>query len=186
MKKLNLGCGQNKLAGYVNVDKYDACQPDVVWDLEVFPWPFEDGSAEDIVMHHSLEHMGASTECFLSIMKELYRVSAPGAQIHIDVPHPRSDSFAGDPTHVRPINSNILSLFSKKKNAEAKSLGWANTPLGVYLDVDFDVGEVKYNLTPFWAQSMQSGKLSREELDFAISSYFNVVDGINITLTAVK
>jgi hypothetical protein len=186
MTKLNLGCGQNKIAGHVNVDKYDSFQPDVVWDLEVFPWPFDDNSVEEIVMHHSLEHMGASTECFLSIMKELYRICAPGAQIRIDVPHPRSDGFAGDPTHVRPINPAILSLFSKKKNAEWKALGWPNTPLGVYLDVDFDMGDVKYNLTPHWAQSVQNGRLSREELDFAIDSYFNVVDGITVTLTAVK
>jgi hypothetical protein len=87
---------------------------------------------------------------------------------------------------VRPINPAILSLFSKKKNAEWKALGWPNTPLGVYLDVDFDMGDVKYNLTPHWAQSVQNGRLSREELDFAIDSYFNVVDGITVTLTAVK
>jgi hypothetical protein len=186
LMKLNLGCGQNKISDYINVDKYDSFQPDVVWDLETFPWPFDDNSVDEIVMRHSLEHMGASTECFLSIMKELYRVSAPGAKIHIAVPHPRSDGFAGDPTHVRPINPNILSLFSKKKNAEWKTLGWPNTPLGVYLDVDFDMSEANYNLMPGWLQSAQSGKISKEELDFAISTYFNVVDEITVTLTAVK
>jgi hypothetical protein len=186
MKKLNLGCGQNKIPGYINVDKYDSFQPDIVWDLEIFPWPFEDNSVSEIVMHHSLEHMGASTDCFLSIIKELYRISAPGAQIHIDVPHPRSDSFTGDPTHVRAINSNVLALFSKKENARSKALGWANTPLGVYLDVDFDVAPAKYNLSPHWAKAVQSGQLSNEELDFAISTYFNVVDGIALTMTAVK
>jgi hypothetical protein len=186
MKKLNLGCGQNKKAGYVNVDKYDSFQPDVVWDLEIFSWPFEDNSADEIVMYHSLEHMGASTECFLSIIKELYRVSAPGAQIHIDVPHPRSDAFTGDPTHVRAINPSILSLFSKKNNAEWRVSGSPNSPLGVYLDVDFDMGLANYNLSPRWANAVQSGELSSEALDFAIHTHFNVVETISVTLTAVK
>jgi hypothetical protein len=39
--KLNLGCWQNKLAGFVNVDKFAQCQPDNVADLEVTPWPFD-------------------------------------------------------------------------------------------------------------------------------------------------
>lgn len=94
-----------------------------MWDLESFPWPFDDNSADEIVMRHSLEHMGASADVFFSIMKELYRISAPGAKILIAVPHPRSDGFAGDPTHVRPINPAILSLFSKKNNREWKDLG---------------------------------------------------------------
>jgi len=186
MTKLNLGCGQNKLDGYVNVDKYDSFKPDVVWDLETFPWPFESSSADEIVMRHSLEHMGAATETFLSIMKELYRVGAPGAKILIAVPHPRSDGFAGDPTHVRPINPAILSLFSKKKNREWKELGWPNTPLATYLDIDFDMSDVNFALTPHWAAQMQAGKITRDALDFAINSYFNVVDEIKITLTVCK
>jgi hypothetical protein len=184
--KLNLGCGQNKLDGHVNVDKYGSFAPDVMWDLESFPWPFDDNSADEIVMRHSLEHMGASADVFFSIMKELYRISAPGAKILIAVPHPRSDGFAGDPTHVRPINPAILSLFSKKNNREWKELGWPNTPLGIYLNVDFDVVEANFALTPHWAKKMQNNEISREDVEFALNSYFNVVDEITVTLVACK
>lgn len=186
MIKLNLGCGQNLREGYINVDKYASFAPDVVWDLEVFPWPFDTNSAEEIVMHHSLEHMGATADVFLSIMKELYRVSAPAATIKITVPHPRSDAFAGDPTHVRAINPAIIALFSKKNNLRWKELGWPNTPLATYIDVDFDVAHTHYDLTPHWAQQYQSGKITREDLEFAMSSYFNVVDAVHFTLTVCK
>ena len=68
MIRLNLGCGQNKKAGYVNLDKYDSFAPEIVWDLERFPWPIETSSAAEVMMHHCLEHMGASTDSFLGIM----------------------------------------------------------------------------------------------------------------------
>ena len=38
--KLNLGCGNYKMNGFVNVDKFADCEPDEVVDLEVFPWPW--------------------------------------------------------------------------------------------------------------------------------------------------
>src|SRR5579859_5561149 len=73
MIRLNLGCGQNKKEGYVNLDKYDSFSPDVVWDLERFPWPFETSSVGEVALIHCLEHLGASADIFLGIMKELYR-----------------------------------------------------------------------------------------------------------------
>jgi hypothetical protein len=186
MTKLNLGSGQNPRAGYVNVDKFDSFSPDVVWDLEIFPWPFETGSVEEIVMNHSLEHMGETTDIFLGIIKELYRICANGAKLHITVPHPRSDLFSGDPTHVRPITQTILSLFSKKNNRRWKEIGWPNTPLATYLDVDFDVVENQLFLSPDWAKRLKDGKAPREEIDFAVSTYYNVVSEIRIVMVACK
>jgi hypothetical protein len=43
--RLNLGCGQEHLPGWVNVDQFPAARPDLVLDLERLPWPFRDGCA---------------------------------------------------------------------------------------------------------------------------------------------
>jgi hypothetical protein len=48
--KLNLGCGQNKRDGFVNIDKYPTFAPDLLWDLEQTPYPFEAGSVTEITM----------------------------------------------------------------------------------------------------------------------------------------
>ena len=101
--KLNLGCGYNKLDGFTNVDSQESCEPDMLIDLEDLPWPFESDSTDEIVLCHVLEHLGGTSDVYLKIIQELYRVSQHSAQISITVPHPRHDDFMIDPTHVRPI-----------------------------------------------------------------------------------
>ncbi|MCP4148114.1 MAG: hypothetical protein GY757_10235, partial [bacterium] len=69
--KLNLGCGKRHFPRFVNVDKYG--EPELRHDLEVTPWPWEDNSVSKILMLHVLEHIGAETGLFFSIIKEMYR-----------------------------------------------------------------------------------------------------------------
>ncbi|HJM52112.1 MAG TPA: hypothetical protein QGF63_20040 [Alphaproteobacteria bacterium] len=116
--KINMGCSTRKLEGYVNLDGEDTFAPDVVHDLESFPWPFDDNAAEEVVFNHVLEHLGETSKVFLGIMSELYRICAPSAQVVIKVPHPRHDDFINDPTHVRPVTPEMLALFDLELNRE--------------------------------------------------------------------
>ena len=56
MTKINLGCGKKYIDGWVNVDFYDDSKCDIKHDLEVFPWPWEDNSIDEVYMHHFIEH----------------------------------------------------------------------------------------------------------------------------------
>src|SRR5688572_28319543 len=155
--KLNLGSGQRPRDGYVNVDKFGS--PDVIWDLEQFPWPWEDDSVSEVLMQHVLEHLGASAGVYFAIVKELYRVCRHGAVVHIIVPHPRHDDFLGDPTHVRPITPEGWMLFSVAKNHYWKENGFANSPLALYLDVDFEVGNINMGLDEAWLARLRRGEI---------------------------
>lgn len=145
--RFNMGCGVNFLEGYLNVDrfpplKWDHDEPTELfhrWDLERFPWPWDDNCADEILFNHSLEHMGADPAIFCRIMQEVYRISKNNCNIFINVPHPRHDDFINDPTHVRVITPEVLSLFSWKNCEEWKKGGFANSPLAFYYNVDFEV-----------------------------------------------
>ena len=91
--------------------------PEIVQDLEIFPWPWPDNSADEILLCHVLEHLGQTPDLFLKIMQELYRVCKPNATVTIMVPDPRHDFFLNDPTHVRPHHAPVTTrdMFSKKQ-----------------------------------------------------------------------
>ncbi len=184
--RLNLGSGHSRMTGYVNVDRATESSPDVQWDLEQFPWPWPDNSADEILFNHSLEHMGANANVFLKIMTEVYRICKADAVVRINVPHPRHDTFLNDPTHVRPITPSLLQLFSRKQNDGWKAAGGANTPFAHYLNVDFDVLQANRVLDEPYSSQFVAGKITPEELGDMERKYNNVVREFQILLQVRK
>lgn len=184
--KLNLGCGFHRLDGFVNVDRFDGCRPDQVVDLESFPWPWDDDSADEVVMSHVLEHLGATTEVYFGIFRELYRVCRDGAEVRIAVPHPRHDDFLNDPTHVRPVTVESLAMFSRKACDEFVEKQAANTPLAHMLGVDFEMEDMKFTLEQPWLQKVQSGAMGDTELLLAIRQHNNVIKETSVRLRVRK
>ncbi len=81
--KINFGSSGFNKEGYINVDIRSSVAPDVVHDLNIFPYPFDDNSADHIEMTHVLEHLDKP---FL-VMQELHRILKPGGTLYIAVPH---------------------------------------------------------------------------------------------------
>lgn len=184
--KFNMGSGLNKRPGAINVDAAAESQPDEVWDLENTPWPWPSDCADEIWFIHSLEHMGGDPKVFLAIMKELYRISAHGCRIYINVPHPRHDNFLSDPTHVRPIMPSMLQLFDRRLNEAWRAGGVANTPLALYTGVDFELVESRTILAAPFAEQFQSGQLPEAEARRMIQHELNVAEEFQMIMVARK
>jgi hypothetical protein len=181
-----MGCGHNRLDGWVNVDLSPACSPDQVADLEVTPWPWETASVSEVLFNHSLEHIGADPRVFLEIMKELYRVCAPGAVVDIRVPHPRHDNFIGDPTHVRIISPQVLSLFDRALNDQWQAAGEPNTPLAHYTGVDFHIVSAQTLIGEPYRSMYQQGQITQEQIAEALRTSNNVAEAFHIKLEVRK
>lgn len=181
-----MGCGARKLPGFVNVDAVAACSPDQVFDLEATPWPWPDGCADEIRFIHSLEHMGADPKVFLAIMAEVYRIAANRCAVQINVPHPRHDDYLGDPTHVRPITAQVLSLFDSRLCDRGVAAKAANTPLAHYIGVDFETVHTDTVIDEPYFSRFKSGELSEAELLALVRSTFNVVRELRFTLRVRK
>ena len=120
MLRLNLGCGKKKFVGdcWVNVDAYQSCKPDVVWDLNKFPYPWETNSVDEIYMSHVLEHIPD----WWSSFTECARILKPGGTLEIRVPDESSSTALTYRDHLHVFGQN--SFHGIKGSAHGTS-AWA-------------------------------------------------------------
>lgn len=92
---LCLGAGRDHREGAYHVDIVADTSPDLVWDLNCFPWPLPDSQFKEVLAFDVLEHL----DNLVKVMEEIHRITAPGAIVHITVPHFSSANAFRDPTH---------------------------------------------------------------------------------------
>jgi hypothetical protein len=184
--RVNFGCQLNKPPEWVNLDKYEIAEPDVLFDLESVPWPFDSDSVTEALFNHSLEHIGQDSNVYLGVIGELYRVCSDGAVVKVNAPHPRHDHFSDDPTHVPVITPDVFNLFSKKNCEDWQRAGVANSPLALYLNVNFEVTSIVKVLDPKYYALWESKKISQAELEICERDLNNVVQEYQIALRVLK
>lgn len=179
--KINIGSGNKKIDGFINLDLDSDCNPDYVIDLEKDSLPFEDSSVEIVAAHHILEHLG---EGYFFCLKELYRVCKNEARIYITAPHPRHDNFLHDPTHKRPITARGLELFSKKYNNICLVNNFSDSKLGFFYNIDFELVSSENILDKLYLKELNDK--NQEYLEKISREKNNIVASINIVLKCVK
>ncbi len=96
MTILSVGCGlkapQNNL---VRLDISSAVNPDVVWDLEKTPYPFDDSSFSEIQCLDVIEHLGNIPNA----LEEFHRILKRDGVLKITTPHFSCANSYIDPTH---------------------------------------------------------------------------------------
>ncbi len=120
-KELLLGCGRsrerrifiNGRRGWSQLTTLDwnaDHRPDVVHDLEVLPYPFEDDSFAEVHAYEVLEHLGQQGDfgTFFAQFSEFWRILKPGGFLAATCPSYRSMWAWGDPSHRRVITSGSL------------------------------------------------------------------------------
>lgn len=84
LKKLNIGCGMNKIPGYVNIDIEKSCKPDLVHNFVNEKLPFKNNSVSEILLFHTIEHV--QKRFHARVLAECWRVLVPKGRIIITYP----------------------------------------------------------------------------------------------------
>jgi hypothetical protein len=180
--RLNLGSGWRPApSGWTNVDRAPETAPDLVWDLETLPWPWDDGAVHEVRLVHVLHTLAPSGDWFIEMMAELHRVLEPGGVLTVVVPHMRSDDFWRDP-RVRPVTVGLLQSFCKRLNHQVLEMNLPWPTVALERDIDFEIDTVTISLLPRWAQALKNGEVSNDELAAAVETHANVAAEVMIVM----
>lgn len=116
-RELLLGCGNSRekrikhndvskdWQNLTTLDIDPACKPDIVWDLNALPYPFEDAQFDEVHAYECLEHCGKQGDWrfFFAQFRELHRILKPGGLLCGTVPLWGSPWAWADPGHTRVL-----------------------------------------------------------------------------------
>jgi predicted SAM-dependent methyltransferase len=116
---LDIACGANKQKGFVGIDIQPLEGVDIVWDINVHPWPLPEACVLRAMASHIIEHIppvaidgGRTRFPFIEFMNEVWRLMKVGGEFMIAAPHGYSPGFLQDPTHCNAISEATFAYFT--------------------------------------------------------------------------
>jgi len=132
---LDVGCGLNKFPGAIGIDRNAQTRADVICELDHFPYPFRDGTFDQVRAIHVIEHVGD----VIRTMEEFHRLARGGGRIVLATPHYTDFSSFCDPTHRWHLNSFSFRYF-----------GPDDAGFGYYSKAKMREISVRVTLLAFW------------------------------------
>jgi len=139
---LDLGCGKKKRKGAIGVDYSSRLDADVIHDLNVFPYPFDSETADEVYLDNVLEHLDQP----MRVMEEVYRIVKPGGAVKVIVPYFRSRWAFIDPTHCHYFTVDSFAYYDPRSKICMRY---------AYTDARFIVEKVIFN------ETLQNGPLKQ-------------------------
>ena len=115
---LNLGAGNRIVKGAVNHDlARHRDEIDVVWNLNIRPWPWDVAQFDEVHALSVLEHLRLS---LAESINEIWRITKPGGIARIKLPYWDCELSHNDPTHLHFAGMGIFDQFdpSTKRGQE--------------------------------------------------------------------
>lgn len=154
-KVLDVGCGpRKKIPWAVGLDRVKTPDADVVHDINVYPWPFKDGTFDAVIASHVVEHVPD----IVRWCQEVHRICKDGALIHVACPHHSNPNAFMDPTHVHFLGYRSFDYFVRPEDTHLPLLQrWVNRVtakgsaiVGWYTEPLFEIAERHITFLPPW------------------------------------
>jgi predicted SAM-dependent methyltransferase len=129
--QLNLGCGDQRLDGFIGIDRLPRQGTDLICDLGQ-GFPVASSSVDHIYTKSVLEHIGDLE----SVLKEILRVLKPGSKVYIYVPHWSNPFYYSDYTHRRFFGLTTFDYFARPENQVYRAVP-------TYNDICFQTEQVR-------------------------------------------
>lgn len=137
-KNVMLGSGKDYFKNCIRVDINYSVKPDIIFDLNKYPYPFKDNVFDNILCFSILEHL----HNLIKTMDEIYRILKPGGRVYILVPHFSDSASFTDITHTRFFSVRSFDYFIV--DAEL------NRQFGYYSESKFKLVDRFLMLAPFF------------------------------------
>ena len=100
---------------WTDLTTLDLKDADICHDLDVMPYPIEDGSFDEIHAYEVLEHCGTQgdVEFFFGQFNEFYRILKEKGVMYISVPNYNAIWAFGDPGHRRVLPHTVFSYLMR-------------------------------------------------------------------------
>ncbi len=160
MKILDVGAGPWKYPGSISIDSNLEVNPDVLWDLNNYPWPFNDNEFDIVYSSHCLEHLEDPKKA----LEEIWRISKSNAKLILIVPHFSSRLAWWDIEHKRAFSIGLLHSFTE----EYKILS--------YTKARFHVEKIRLR----WSPPIKAGLATptTKKLNFMIRILDTIISGL--------
>ena len=178
MVKVNLGAGTDIRKGYVNHDIAALDGIDVVHDLNHFPWPWPDGSVEEIIALDLLEHL----DDLMASFEELHRILSPTGKAFIKVPYWNSSFFHMDPTHKRGFHEATFYFFDPSKLECQARPYYSKARFKVAHQAFIIMPFAPYFKLPFLGRIKIQSSLGRRVVGFLGNMFSNIILDLEVEL----
>ena len=106
--RLNVGCGEYRMEGFVNIDQSEDVNPDLVSDAAGLP--YQPNTVDEIYCGHMLEHL--DYEDGKAALAHWFAILKPGGLLSVTVPcfDTIAEQYLNDPSpeHMKHINDHII------------------------------------------------------------------------------
>ena len=177
-KKIHLGAGYEVISGYENHDIVPLSGIDVVHNLNIFPWPWDNDSACEVIAIDLIEHLDE----FIPTIEEIHRILEKGGILKVKVPYWNSVYCHADPTHKRGFHEFTFHFFDPKKVWCKSRPYYSSARFTIVEEVFILIPFSPYFKIPFIGPIKVRGPIMKRIVGFLGNLFSNIILDLEYTL----